>query len=74
MQESGTSKNPDRIFFGCSYYHTKQCYCNYFVWLDKLISKRFGHEDDNDVEGRMMMLENRLEQLEYKSEHEYEGK
>ncbi|RYR00023.1 hypothetical protein Ahy_B07g088068 [Arachis hypogaea] len=74
MQESGTLKNPDRIFLGCSYYRTEQRHCNYFVWLDELISKCFGHEDDNDVEGRMMMLENRLEQLEYKIEHEYERK
>ncbi|QHN85437.1 uncharacterized protein DS421_16g537430 [Arachis hypogaea] len=72
MQESGTLKNPDRIFFGCSYY--RQRHCNYFVWLNELISKHFGHEDDNDVEGRMMMLENRLEQLEYKIELENEGK
>ncbi|RYR33277.1 hypothetical protein Ahy_A10g047843 [Arachis hypogaea] len=66
MQESRTSKNPDIIFLDCSYYRIKQCHCNYFVWLDKLISKYSGHEDDNDVEGRILMLENRLEQLEYK--------
>ncbi|QHO35691.1 uncharacterized protein DS421_9g277570 [Arachis hypogaea] len=74
MQEFVTSKNPDRIFLGCSYYHTEQRHYNYFVWLDELISKYFGHEDDNDDEGRMMILENRLEQLKYKIELENEKK
>ncbi|RYR19639.1 hypothetical protein Ahy_B03g064497 [Arachis hypogaea] len=74
MQESGTAKNPDRIILGCFYYRMEQHHCNYFVWLDKLIAKHFGHEDDNDVQGRMAMLENRLEQLEFKIEDEYEGK
>ncbi|RYR03810.1 hypothetical protein Ahy_B06g083160 [Arachis hypogaea] len=72
MQESETAKNPDRIFLGCSYY--RQRHCNYFVWLDELIAKYFGHEDNNDVQGRMAMLENRLEQLKFKIENEYEKK
>ncbi|QHO29109.1 uncharacterized protein DS421_7g222450 [Arachis hypogaea] len=75
MQQSGTAKNPDRIFLGCSYYGVNGTrHCNFFVWLDELIAKRFGHEDDNDIQGRMMMLENRLEQLEFKIKDEYEGK
>ena len=52
----------------------EQRQCNFFVWLDELIAKRFGHEDDNDVQGRMMMVEKRLEQLEFKIEDEYEAK
>ncbi|KAL4350310.1 hypothetical protein AHAS_Ahas10G0129200 [Arachis hypogaea] len=32
------------------------------------------HEDDSDVKGRIIMLENRLEQLEYKIELGIEGK
>ncbi|QHN83349.1 uncharacterized protein DS421_20g704010 [Arachis hypogaea] len=74
MQESGTAKNPGRIFLGCSNYRSEQRHCNYFVWLDELIANRFAHEDDNDVQGRMMLLENKLEQLEFMIEDEYEGK
>ncbi|KAL1318486.1 hypothetical protein AAHE18_15G209100 [Arachis hypogaea] len=63
MQGSGTVKNPDRIFHGCCYEHTERPHCNYFVWLDELISCHVGHEKGSDVERRMMMLENRLDQL-----------
>ncbi|RYR71121.1 hypothetical protein Ahy_A02g005417 [Arachis hypogaea] len=52
MQQSGTAKNPDRIFLGCSYYGV----------------------NDNDVQGRMMRMEKRLEKLEFKIEDEYEAK
>ncbi|XLR27078.1 hypothetical protein S83_054978 [Arachis hypogaea] len=62
-----------RLFL-LSYGATSLKVCNYFVWLDEMISKHFGHEDDNDIEGRMMMLENRLEQLEYNIELGIEGK
>ncbi|RYR02923.1 hypothetical protein Ahy_B06g081752 [Arachis hypogaea] len=74
MQQSGTAKNPDRIFMGCANYGMEQRHCNFFVWLDELIAKRFGNEDDNDIQGRMMMMEKRLEQLEFKLEDEYEAK
>ncbi|QHO38505.1 uncharacterized protein DS421_4g120960 [Arachis hypogaea] len=59
MQQSRTAKNPDIIFLGCSYYGMEQSHCNFFVWLNKLIAKRFGNEDDNDIQGRMMRMEKR---------------
>ncbi|RYR50290.1 hypothetical protein Ahy_A07g036892 [Arachis hypogaea] len=74
MQQSRTAKNPDRIFLGCSYYGMEQRHCNFFVWLDELITKGCGNEDDNDIQGRMMMMEKRLEQLEFKIQDEYEAK
>ncbi|XP_020961428.1 uncharacterized protein LOC110263902 [Arachis ipaensis] len=66
MQGSATAKNPDMIFLGCCHYRTERPHCNYFIWLDELISCHFVHEKDIDVDGRMMMLENRFEQLEHK--------
>ncbi|RYQ97245.1 hypothetical protein Ahy_B08g093275 [Arachis hypogaea] len=74
MQQSGTTKNPDKIFLDCSYYGMEQRHCNFFIWLDELIANGCGNEDDNDIQGRMMMMDKRLEQLEFKIEDEYEAK
>ncbi|RYR01304.1 hypothetical protein Ahy_B06g080170 [Arachis hypogaea] len=73
MQGSATAKKPDRIFLGCCHYRTEQPHCNYFTWLDELISCHFAHEEDIDVDGRMLVLENRFEQLEHKLDLTIEG-
>ncbi|QHO51938.1 GRF zinc finger protein [Arachis hypogaea] len=66
MQGSATAKNPERIFLGCCHYRTERPHCNYFMWLDELIFCHFAHEEDINVHGRMLMLENKFEQLEQK--------
>ncbi|RYQ79271.1 hypothetical protein Ahy_Scaffold6g107979 [Arachis hypogaea] len=36
--ESGTSKNPRRLFFGCSYFKNNTGHCKYFAWLDEYVA------------------------------------
>ncbi|RYR57174.1 hypothetical protein Ahy_A05g022911 [Arachis hypogaea] len=73
MQGFATAKNPNRIFLGCCHYCTEQPHYNNFMWLDELISCYFAHEEDIDVDGRMLMLENGFEQLEHKVDLAIEG-
>ncbi|RYR42421.1 hypothetical protein Ahy_A08g038898 [Arachis hypogaea] len=66
MQGSAIVKNPEWIFLRCCHYRTERSHCNYFMWLDELIFYHFVHEEDIDVHERMLMLENKFEQLEHK--------
>ncbi|RYR73800.1 hypothetical protein Ahy_A02g008301 [Arachis hypogaea] len=36
--ESGTSKNPRRLFFGCFYFKNNTGHCKYFAWLDEYVA------------------------------------
>ncbi|RYR69783.1 hypothetical protein Ahy_A03g016333 [Arachis hypogaea] len=36
--ESRTSKNPRRLFFGCSNFKNNRGHCKYFAWLDEYVA------------------------------------
>ncbi|MED6171632.1 hypothetical protein PIB30_042457 [Stylosanthes scabra] len=70
---SKTTKNPNRLFFGCPLYKSSHNHCNFFLWLDRhlaMFGKKEqyskGGEDEEDVSEHFakMKLELRLADLE----------
>ncbi|XLR36361.1 uncharacterized protein At4g04775-like [Arachis ipaensis] len=67
--ESTTSNNPNRLFFGCSYFKTPSTHCKYFKWLDELITES-GYTvvevQKTKVHGRLKELEDKVKEMEIK--------
>ncbi|MED6174827.1 hypothetical protein PIB30_072730 [Stylosanthes scabra] len=69
---SKTTKNPNRLFFGCPLYKSSHNHCNFFLWLDRHLAmfgkkEQFkGVEDEEDVSEHFakMKLELKLADLE----------
>ncbi|XP_057727780.1 uncharacterized protein LOC130947374 [Arachis stenosperma] len=66
--QSSTAGNPNRLFFGCSYFKTASPHCKYFAWLDEYIVSCSYKADgkENGVVERLKTMEERLEALELK--------
>ncbi|MED6167949.1 hypothetical protein PIB30_007621 [Stylosanthes scabra] len=71
---SNTSKNPNRLFFGCPFFKIGDRYCKYFLWLDRHAAKfrntdgapvRYGEDEDVvNVHFAKLNVDNRLANLE----------
>ncbi|KAL4365479.1 hypothetical protein AHAS_Ahas07G0110200 [Arachis hypogaea] len=67
--ESTTSNNPNRLFFGCSYFKTSSIHCKYFKWLDELITESnytMVKVLKMEVHGRLKELEKKIKEIEIK--------
>ncbi|MED6108206.1 hypothetical protein PIB30_021342 [Stylosanthes scabra] len=72
---SKTSKNPNRLFFGCPFFKISFQYWNFFLWLDHHtvkfekkndlnVVKEEGEEYDVEVHFRKLRIENKVAELE----------
>ncbi|QHN93675.1 GRF zinc finger protein [Arachis hypogaea] len=65
--KSGTSKNPRRLFFGCSYFRNNTGHCKYFAWLDEYVASFCIDEVVQDgVSDPTKKMEERIEEIEKK--------
>ncbi|MED6131780.1 hypothetical protein PIB30_013031 [Stylosanthes scabra] len=63
---SSTSDNPNRLFFGCSYYKTSTPHCGFFAWLDERVPSFVvnGAANREEVLEGLLKLEEKIVKLE----------
>ncbi|MED6126843.1 hypothetical protein PIB30_082418 [Stylosanthes scabra] len=72
---SKTSNNPNRLFFGCSFFKIRLNHCKFFLWLDqhaanieRVADRKIVKEEEDDVDEHFWRLdiEKRVSDLEDK--------